>query len=276
AQSNRDGDNPRCGGRGRVRRPGAAGPEARRSGKAGAPRRARPRRSRRPGRRAGAGAGEAGRAVLQRRRLLRALRQRPRQRLHRVAVQDAADQRHPQEPRPAGPRRRAGVHRHLPLSGPRRQDAPQLPGRHHGQPVARRPAEPTPRRARDGRDRERREARRDRPRRRAQAATAGGQGRAAGGRGVGVEHPDRREHPLGHARRPPRHPDRRPATARGTRAGAGRPRPGARAGQEAGHDQLPRRGRAARAGRVCRGNADLEDELPVDPRCGRGRRGAGR
>ena len=63
-----------------------------------------------------------------------------------------------------------------------------------------------------------------------------------------------------------------PQLTRGARPGAGRPRAGARPGQEAGHDQLPRPGRAAGADRVRRRDAGLEDELPADPRRPEGRR----
>ena len=60
-------------------------------------------------------------------------------------------------------------------------------------------------------------------------------------------------------------PAGRPQARGGTGQGAGRPGPGARPGQEAGHDQLPRPGRAARPHRLRRRDAGLEDQLPADP-----------
>ena len=231
----------------------------------------KPRPPRRPlpraGGTAGPGAGQAGRPVLQRRRLLRALRHRQgngstelqfktqqiNDILKSLVLQDLDGGQ--------------GVDRHLSVAGPARQDAPQLPGRHHRQPVAGRPAQPASRGDGDREDDRRRDASAARSSASRRSRPVGDKGQAAGRRDCGAQHPGQRRRSSRSSLDDVRDiqledPQLHDELAKALDAVAAAREPG----QEAGHDQLPRRRRAAGAHRVRRRDAGLEDELPADPR----------
>ncbi len=198
-------------------------------------------------------------ALLVGRRLLRARRHRPRQRVHRAALQDEPDQRHPQVARPAGPGRRPRRRDHVSVAGSHRQDPQELPGRHHPEPEPRGPAQPAPRRACHARGSGRTPHRHD-PRCRAPAESAGA--RRGARRSPRPQPPHRRHDPV-HRAAVDRQPLARRSAAPGrAHQGALGARPGARPGQEAGDDQLRRHGRPPRAHRLRRRDARVEDQLP--------------
>ncbi len=109
--------------------------------------------------------GQDRRALLLRRRLLRTRRNRAGRRHHRAALQDEPDQRHPEVARAAGPRWRPRHDDYVSVAGSALEDPAELPGRHHVESLARRPAQPAARRESHGAGAGRKTQRHD-PRRR--------------------------------------------------------------------------------------------------------------